>query len=143
MTYNQQIKNYQKTNVETADNLKLVIMCYDVAIRDLEDAKKLHESRSMDAAYQKIHHAQNIITELLIALDYERGGEIAQNLSRLYNFVVRQLVGINSRQDTAMYDHLIHILSELKSAWEQVRQAAHHAGASELPTPTQSWAVSA
>jgi len=65
----------------------------------------------MEATYGKIRHAQDILTELLICLDYDRGGVIAQNLSKLYNFLLRQLVGINSRQDTIMYDHLIRILS--------------------------------
>lgn len=121
MYYNEAAKSYLKTNVETADDLKLVIMCYDATIRDLQEAKKLHERQAMEATYGKIRHAQDILTELLICLDYDRGGVIAQNLSKLYNFLLRQLVGINTRQDTVMYDHLIRILSELRNAWEQVR----------------------
>lgn len=121
MYYNEAAKSYHKTNVETADDLKLVIMCYDATIRDLQEAKKLHDGQAMEATYGKIRHAQDIITELLICLDYDRGGIIAQNLGKLYNFLLRQLVGINSRQDTIMYDHLIRILSELRNTWEQVR----------------------
>jgi flagellar secretion chaperone FliS len=143
MTYNLALKSYQRTDVETADNLKLVIMCYDAAIRDLEEARTFHVNRSMESTYKKIHHAQDIITELLVGLDYERGGEIAQNLSRLYNFMLRQLIGINSRQDTAMYDHLIHLLSELRGAWEQVRHAAQQMAAPVAQNITQSWAGSA
>ena len=124
MQYNQALNNYQKTAVETADILQLVIMCYDAAIRDLEDARKLHESNSIEATYEKLRHVQDIVTELLIGLDYERGGEISTNLSRLYNYILRQLIGINIKQDTKMYGHLIHILSELKDAWEQIRQNA-------------------
>ena len=122
--YSQALNTYQKTAVETADTVKLVIMCYDAAIRDLQDARKMHESGSMETAYEKIRHAQDLITELLVGLDYERGGEISTNLSRLYNFMLRQLIGINSRQDTAVYGHIIHLLSELKEAWEQIRAAS-------------------
>ena len=75
----------------------------------------------MDDAYRKIRHAQDIITELLVGLDYERGGDIARNLNRLYNFVLRQLIGINSRRDTAVYAHLVKILSDLKDGWEAMR----------------------
>ena len=70
---------------------------------------------------RKIRHAQDIITELLVGLDYERGGDIARNLNRLYNFVLRQLIGINSRRDTAVYGHLVKILSDLKDGWEAMR----------------------
>ena len=112
---------YHKTAIETADPLQLIILCYDAAINDLNIAKELHEKKEMDDAYRKIRHAQDIITELLVGLDYERGGDIARNLSRLYNFVLRQLIGINSRRDTTVYGHLVKILSELKEGWEAMR----------------------
>ncbi len=145
MTTNQALKSYQKTNIETADTLKLVILCYDAAINDLQEAKKLHEARSMDAAYEKIRHVQDIVTELLVGLDYERGGDISINLSRLYNFILRQLIGINSKQDTSMYDHLSKILIDLKDAWVQIREQSRQQ--SQAPQPSQAhgrgWAASA
>ncbi|MGO9313037.1 MAG: flagellar export chaperone FliS [Syntrophobacteraceae bacterium] len=112
---------YHKTAIETADPLQLIILCYDAAINDLKIAKEHHEKNEMDDAYRKIRHAQDIITELLIGLDYERGGDIARNLNRLYNFVLRQLIGINSRRDPAVYGHLVKILSDLKEGWEEMR----------------------
>ena len=126
MVYAGAVKAYKKTNVESADNLKLVVMCYEAAINDLRTAKELHEQKEIDSCYDKLRHAQDIITELLVGLDYERGGEIAQSLSQLYNFVLRQLIGINSRQDTSCYQQLIDMLGELKSAWEQVRHSGSY-----------------
>jgi flagellar secretion chaperone FliS len=121
MVLNNASNVYHKTAIETADPLQLIILCYDEAIIDLNNAKELHEKKEMDDAYRKIRHVQDIITELLVGLDYERGGDIARNLSRLYNFVLRQLIGINSRRDTAVYGHLVKILSELKDGWEAMR----------------------
>jgi flagellar secretion chaperone FliS len=121
MTSSMGLRSYQKTKVQTADTLGLIIMCYDAAIRDLQEAKRLHDIRAMEETYSRIRHAQDLITELLVGLDYERGGEIAINLSRVYNFILRQLIGINSRQDTKIYSQLIRILDELKDAWEQIR----------------------
>jgi flagellar protein FliS len=121
MTSSTALRSYQKTKVQTADTLGLVIMCYDAAIRDLEEAKRLHDNQAMEETYSRIRHAQDLITELLVGLDYERGGEIAVNLSRVYNFILRQLIGINSRQDTKIYGHLIRILAELRDAWQQIR----------------------
>lgn len=112
---------YHRTAIETADPLQLIILCYDAAINDLKNAEVFHEKKQMDDAYRSIRHAQDIITELLVGLDYERGGDIARNLNRLYNFILRQLIGINSRRDTAIYGHLVKILSELKDGWEAMR----------------------
>ena len=121
MVLNHASNVYHKTAIETADPLQLIILCYDAAINDLKIAKEHHEKNEMDDAYRKIRHAQDIITELLVGLDYERGGDIARNLNRLYNFVLRQLIGINSRRDTAVYGHLVKILSDLKEGWEAMR----------------------
>jgi flagellar secretion chaperone FliS len=134
MSYGNALKSYRKTNVETADILQLVILCYERAIKDLEMARDHHNNNSIDKSYDKIHHAQDIITELLLGLDYERGGDISINLSKLYNFMLRQLMCINSSQDTAIYGHIISMLSELKDAWEHVRKTASETHAS-IPMP--------
>ncbi len=112
---------YYRTGIETSDPLNLIILCYQVAIRDLNEARELHERHEMNEAYRKIRHAQDIVTELLVGLDYERGGEVARNLSRLYNFILRQMIGINSRVKSSTYDQLVKILSELKDGWESIK----------------------
>ena len=114
---------YHRTAIETAEPLQLVILCYDAVICDLQQAKEFHEKRQLNDAYSKIRHAQDIITELLVGLDYQRGGEIARNLGRLYNFVLRQLIGINARKDTAIYDQLVKILEDLRSGWKSIKQS--------------------
>ncbi|MFZ2448697.1 MAG: flagellar export chaperone FliS [Syntrophobacteraceae bacterium] len=142
MAHNYAVNTYHKTAIETAEPLQLVVLCYDAAIRDLTEAKALHDKGGMDEAYVKIRHAQDIITELLVGLDYERGGDIARNLNRLYNFILRQLIGINSRQDTSIYGHLIKILSELRGAWEEIKLRAPHE-ASAVPSPlARNWQAS-
>lgn len=143
MALNHALNTYQKTAVETADPLQLIILCYDAAIRDLREARELHENHKMEDAYKKIRHAQDIITELMVGLDYERGGDIARNLSRLYNFVLRQLIGINSRDDTTIYQHLIKILSNLKGAWEEIRLNPPHVPAAEIQPMLRNWQASA
>lgn len=140
MPYNA-LKTYQKTSAEGADILRLVIMCYDATIEDLKQAKKFHDAKDMTSAYAKIRHAQDIITELLVGLDYEQGGEIARNLSRLYNFSLRRLIGVNSRESSDVYDIVIHIMGELKDAYEQIRDKVAPSTAAGAPS-TRSLGVS-
>jgi len=135
--------SYQKTAIETADPLQLIILCYDAAIRDLREARELHENHQMDEAYRKIRHAQDIITELMVGLDHERGGDIARNLNRLYNFVLRQLIGINSREGTNIYQDLIKILSNLKEAWEGIRLTSPQFPSAEAQPMVRNWQASA
>ncbi|MEJ5300846.1 MAG: flagellar export chaperone FliS [Thermodesulforhabdaceae bacterium] len=114
------IDAYRKTKLETIDPLKLIVMCYEAIIKDLQDAKKFHQERNIEGSYDKVRHAQDLITELLVGLDYERGGEIAVNLGRIYNFVLRQLITVNTRTKPEYYDPLIRIMESLKEAWDQI-----------------------
>jgi len=139
MVYGDPLKSYQRANVETTNPLNLVIMCYDAAIKDVRAARELHAGRSMGGAYEKLRHAQDIVTELLVALDYEEGGDIANNLSRLYNFILRQLIGINSQQSLTVYDPVVEILEELKDAWEQIRRQGIQMPGAEAGPPAQGW----
>lgn len=143
MVSNHALSTYQRTAIETSEPLQLIILCYDAAIRDLGEARTLHETGRMDEAYGKIRHAQDIVTELLVGLDYERGGDIARNLNKLYNFVLRKLIGINSREDSSIYDHLIKILAELKGAWEEIRLNPPASSPASFQVPVRSWQASA
>ena len=143
MALNNAASTYRKTAIETADPLQLIILCYDAAIRDLREARELHEKHHMDEAYRKIRHAQDIITELMVGLDYERGGDIARNLNRIYNFVLRQLIGINSRENPSIYQHLVKILSNLKEAWEGIKLNSPHVPSAEIQPMVRNWQASA
>ena len=122
MMLNRAYDAYRKTNVATADPATLVLMCYDATIEDLRRAKEHHASRRMMDAYERIRHGQDVITELVVGLDFERGGEIAVNLSRIYNYLLRELIGINSSNSPEVYDGLIDILQELRKAWQEVKR---------------------
>lgn len=122
MIQNHALNAYQKTTVETADPVALVIMCYERTIRDLQAAMRFHGGRQMPQAYDKVRHAQDILTELLVGLDYERGGSIAGNLSRLYNFMLRELIAVNSQKNTRVYEDIVKMLTELKEAYTEVHQ---------------------
>jgi flagellar protein FliS len=113
---------YQRTKVETIDPVRLVVMCYDAIVKDLHDAKRYHQERNIEASYDKIRHAQDVITELLVGLDYEKGGDIAVNLGRIYNFVLRQLITVNTKTKPEHYDPLIRLMESLKEAWDQIAQ---------------------
>ena len=142
MVQTEALNIYQRTAIETADPLQLILLCYQAAIDDLKQAKDLHERREMNEAYRKIRRVQDIITELLVGLDYERGGDIARNLNRLYNFILRRLIGINSRENASIYEHLVKILSELGDGWEGIKLNPNHTSVKTGLLP-RNWKASA
>jgi flagellar protein FliS len=59
---------------------------------------------------------------LKASLDVEAGGELAQRLSTLYDYMLRQLLAANLRNDSALLDEVSRLLNELRGAWAQIGQ---------------------
>lgn len=116
------INAYRQTRVKTASQGKLIVMLYDEAIRQIELAKQLLNSDEIayDRVNTAIGKAQDIITELTVSLDLENGGDIAQNLFRLYRFFNNQLVEANFKKDAQPLEQVLSFLGDLREAWKQI-----------------------
>jgi flagellar protein FliS len=120
MGYQGNAGQYRKLNIETAGKLELIVMCYEKAIELIRQAKAYMEGEEYEKKAAKIRRAMDILHELQSCLNFEQGGQIAKNLDSIYNYVVRRLLGGDVKKDAEAYDEAIHILSELKEAWEGV-----------------------
>ncbi|MHC4885030.1 MAG: flagellar export chaperone FliS [Planctomycetota bacterium] len=125
---------YLRTKVMTASKEQLVLMLFDGCIRFSEVAKKGWADKDLEAAHNAMVRAQNIVLELAVALDKEKGGELAVNMAGLYNYCYRQLVDANIEHDPERVDEVIGIVRELREAWAQ---AMDKVGASAEKSPDQ------
>ncbi|MFW5770516.1 MAG: flagellar export chaperone FliS, partial [Spirochaetota bacterium] len=64
--------------------------------------------------------AQDIISELLLSLNMNDGGQISQNLFNLYMFFKKQLLEANIQKDPKLITGVIKMLQELRDAWDQI-----------------------
>lgn len=97
-------QKYFQAQVENASPLGLVVLLYDGAIRFIKNGKRaLEEDRATEASTQ-IMKARNIVTELMVSLDAEAGGDLAKRLMCLYVFIYEQLVFANIYKDTKYLD---------------------------------------
>ncbi len=117
---------YRETNIKTASQGKLVLMLYTEAVRQMETAVSALESAKpqIDQINNALIKAQDIITELMVSLDFDRGGEIAKNLYSLYIFFNRELMLANVKKDAEPVKSIIIMMKDLKDAWQQVFQKA-------------------
>jgi len=124
-------QSYKNANVTTADRGKLVIMIYDHCIKWTKKAEEELDSKDVEKMVRAVQRVQNGLTELMCALDMERGGDIARNLFRLYEFYSRHLTqAIKDRSVQALRD-VAGMMSMLREAWlvaiENVRREDHAA----------------
>jgi len=118
--YRNGTQSYQRTNVMTADPKRLVLMCYDGAIDNLKIGKQRLADKDYEGKAKALIKAQDIINELLCALDYEKGGSIAKSLDSLYNYMLRRIFHADLTRDVKAIEEVIGMLTELKAAWEEI-----------------------
>lgn len=111
---------YQETAVLTQNKGRIIVMLYDGAIKFLKQAIKNLEAKDYEAKGRDIEKAQDIILELNTVLDMETGGEVAQNLRSLYNFMNKHLNQANVRADAQMIREVINLLEELNQSWRAI-----------------------
>ena len=121
----QKTDSYKKSQVETADQLSLIIMLYDKAILLLEKAKNEISEKKHEEKHESLTKACNIVFELIQSLDQDKGGEIAASLSRLYGFVVREILDADTNLNIKALDNAKGILSELRESWEGIKSDAN------------------
>jgi flagellar protein FliS len=118
--YTNGVHAYRRTNVVTADPKRLVMMCYEEAIRNLSIAREKYLAGEYETKAKATQKAQDIINELMSALDFEKGGEIARNLEALYNYMIRRILHAEVERDVEALAEVLGMLKELKGAWEEV-----------------------
>lgn len=111
---------YQDTAVATQSRGRLIVMLYDGAIKFLRLAIRELQAENYAAKGQYISRAQDIINELNAVLDMDGGGEIAQNLRKLYVFMGRHLRQANTKRDPQMIQEVIDLLEELNQSWKAI-----------------------
>lgn len=127
------VKQYHNVQVMTADKVRLIIMMYDGVIRFNRSAEMAIKENNIEARNNFINRSLAIISELSNSLNMEEGGEIARNLSRLYDFAARTLTQANMKNDPKSIDSVTRVIAELKAGWESIaaektRPAAVQAG---------------
>lgn len=114
------IEAYRQTAIGTQSKGRLIVMLYDGAIKFMKLAMRELEAGDYAAKGQYINRAQDILNELNAVLDMDAGGEVAQNLRKLYLFMNRRLSEANVKRDPQMIREVIGLMEELNQSWRAI-----------------------
>ncbi len=115
-----QVDFYEETAVTTQNKGHLVVMLYEGAVKFLKKAISAMEAGDLEAKAHNLAKAQDIIFELNTVLDMEVGGEIAQNLRQLYNFMRKRLNQANIKRDPQLIREVIGLMEEINQGWKAI-----------------------
>jgi flagellar protein FliS len=110
-----------ETGVAAASPHKLIVMLYDGAMVSILSGITNMKAGNIPAKGAAISKAINIIDNgLRAALDKKVGGEIAQNLDALYEYISARLLKANLTNDPAILEEAHALLAELRDAWNAI-----------------------
>ncbi|ENP8453625.1 flagellar export chaperone FliS [Photobacterium damselae] len=124
------LQAYKKVSVNaqlaSASPHRIIQMLYAGAIERLIQGKAAMEQGNIAMKCERLSKALDIIMSLRDCLSMEDGGDVANNLDSLYDYMIRQVSTANAENQPEPVDEVITMLREIKSAWDQIPSEYHY-----------------
>lgn len=121
------LQSYKKVgaygNLAEASPHQVVQVMLDAVLARIAEATGHLERGEVAAKGEKIGKALAIIEALMLGLDKERGGDLAQNLERLYDYASRTLLKANLENSADLLKEVTSLLREIKLGWDGIAPA--------------------
>ena len=126
------LQSYTRIGVETgvaaADPHKLILLLFEGAMLAITDARTHMTARRIAPKGRALTKAIAIIDGgLKASLEMKAGGELAERLAGLYDYMCNRIVQANAQNDPAILDEVSKLLSELATAWASIGRHAARA----------------
>ncbi len=114
-----------ESNVLSASPHQLIMMLFDGAQSGLRTARLHMQNGNVAEKGKAISRVLDIVNNgLQAALDLEKGGELAERLGSLYEYIARLLVQANLHNDEQRLDEASALLDNIGSAWREIGDQA-------------------
>jgi flagellar protein FliS len=110
---------YKKTSIHTASKEQILLMLYQAAIKNCKKAMEAIDEKNVARKGEFIGKLQDIVIELNNSLDFEVGGDLAKELSSLYDFMLFSSTQANIKIDKEPLEGVLEVLNTLYEGWSQ------------------------
>lgn len=129
MSMSRAVNEYKSVNVSSsiasANSYELIQILIDGALNRLATAKGHIQRNEFEEKGAVINKAIGIISGLQNSLDLEQGGDLANNLNKLYDYMERRLFEANTNNDAAIVDEVSGLLREVREGWGGIKDEAN------------------
>jgi flagellar secretion chaperone FliS len=136
---NAKLAAYQSVSVHggvaNADPHAMVQMLMDAAAERMAIARGCIERGERTRQASLLHSCVMIVGELRGSLNTTEGGPLAQNLSDLYDYMIRQLLLANAKSDASCVLEVSRLLDEVRSAWIAIGPEVRKTARISAPAP--------
>jgi len=139
---------YRGNQINTAGPLGLILLSYDALYKSLGRAAHAIDGGDLAAEADHTARALEAIIELSESLNFEVGGEVAQDLSVLYAYMMKRLTDGMCTCSPAAIEEVMGLVLTLREGWEGLsqnqapqQQSSSYAAASYAsPRPSSAYA---
>ena len=110
---------YKKTSVNTASKEQILLMLYQAAIKNCKKAIEAIETKEIAKKGEHIGKMQDIVIELNNSLDFELGGDVAQELASLYDYILFASTQANIKSEKEPLEGCLKVLNTLYEGWRE------------------------
>ncbi len=111
---------YLAQQIMSASPAKLVAMLYERAITLLRETIEAIETGDVERRWRANGKATDVVSHLWGTLDRERGGEIAENLNRVYGFMMMRLTMVDVENNAQAAREVIELIEPLLRSWQEI-----------------------
>lgn len=116
------LRKYQDVGLNatlaTASPHKQIDMMFEGALKFLVQAKMAVEQSDIEQRTDRLNRVSDIIFALSDYLDLEKGGEVAENLAALYDYMLRRLRDANRNNSAEPCDEVMRLIVEIRTGWQ-------------------------
>lgn len=118
------LRQYKNVNTQSemvdASPHRLIQLLMEGGLSRIAQARGCMERGELAQKSKMLAQAQNIIVGLRDGLDFEKGGQLATNYARLYDYMTRRLTKANRDNSMPMLDEVSGLLLNLKQGWDAI-----------------------
>ncbi|MBU3180662.1 flagellar export chaperone FliS [Clostridium psychrophilum] len=117
--YGNAFNTYKSNSINFASKDQLLIMLVDGAVKFSKMGRQAIIDKDINKAHENIIKTQNIFYELMSTLDVAKGGEWAESLIKVYDFITRRLMDANIKKSEAIMNEIIPLIETVRETWNE------------------------
>lgn len=119
MQSNNAYNTYKNNSVNYASREQLLLMLLDGAVKFAKIARQAILDKDIPKSHENIVKTQNIFYELMTTLDTAKGGEWANQLMSIYEFITRRLTDANIKKSIDIMNEVIPLIEDVRDTWNE------------------------
>jgi flagellar protein FliS len=117
--YGNAFNTYKNNTVNFASKDQLLSMLVEGAVKFSKMGRQAIVDRDIKKAHENIVKTQNIFYELMVTLDVAKGGQWAESLMKVYDFIVRRLADANIKKSEEIMNEIIPLIENIRDTWTE------------------------